>query len=64
MLSRGVKVAKGAIVKNSIIMQDSVIDEKVSVDYVIFDKELHVSAGRRLLGQDSYPLAIEKGGEI
>ena len=64
VLSRGVKVAKGAVVKNSIIMQDSIINENVSLDYVVFDKEVHVTAGRRLLGQDSYPLAIEKGGQI
>ncbi len=64
VLSRGVKVAKGAIVKNSILMQDSVIDESVSLDYVIFDKHVHVTEGRRLLGQDSYPLAIGKGGVI
>lgn len=64
VLSRGVKVSKGAVVKNSIIMQDSVIDESASVDYVIFDKHVHVTSGRRLLGQDSFPLAIEKGGTI
>ncbi|MBP3359215.1 MAG: glucose-1-phosphate adenylyltransferase subunit GlgD [Clostridia bacterium] len=64
VLSRGVKVAKGAVVKNSIIMQDSVIDEDVYIDHVIFDKEVYVTPGRKLLGQDSYPLAIEKGGKI
>jgi len=61
ILSRGVKVAKGATVKNSIIMQDSVIDEDVSLDHVVFDKEVHITTGRRLLGQENYPLAIAKG---
>ncbi|MBE7044582.1 MAG: glucose-1-phosphate adenylyltransferase subunit GlgD [Ruminococcaceae bacterium] len=60
ILSRGVKIAKGAVVKNSIIMQDSVIDSDVSLDYVVFDKEVHITKGRCLLGQDSYPLAIAK----
>ena len=64
VLSRGVYVAKGAVVKNSILMQDSVVDEDVCLDHVIFDKEVHVTKGRRLIGQDSYPLAIEKGGII
>lgn len=64
ILSRGVKVAKGAVVKNSIIMQDSVIDEDAYLDHVVFDKEVHITEGRKLLGQDSYPLAIEKGGII
>ena len=41
-----------------------VIEEDVCLDHVIFDKEVHVTKGRRLIGQDSYPLAIEKGGII
>ena len=45
-------------------MQDSVICENVYLDHVVFDKEVHVSENRKLIGQDSYPLAIEKGGKI
>lgn len=64
VLSRGVKVQKGAVVKNSIIMQDSVIDSNVVLDHVVFDKEVHITQGRKLLGQDVYPLAIAKGTVI
>jgi glucose-1-phosphate adenylyltransferase len=64
VLSRGVKIAKGAIVKNSIIMQDSVIEEGVELDHVVFDKEVHITKGRKLIGQESYPLAIAKGTRI
>lgn len=64
ILSRGVKIAKNAVVKNSIIMQDSVIDEGVELDHVVFDKEVHITSGRKLIGQASYPLAIEKGTNI
>ncbi len=64
ILSRGVKIAKGAVVKNSIIMQDSIIDEDVGLDHVVFDKEVHITKGRKLLGQENYPLAIAKGSTI
>ena len=64
ILSRGVKIAKGAVVKNSIIMQDTVIDEDAYLDTVVFDKEVHITAGRKLIGQDSFPLTIKKGGEV
>lgn len=64
ILSRGVKIKKGAVVKNSVIMQDSVVCENVYLDHVVFDKEVCVSENRKLIGQDSYPLAIEKGGKI
>ncbi|MGN1115147.1 MAG: glucose-1-phosphate adenylyltransferase subunit GlgD, partial [Candidatus Ornithomonoglobus sp.] len=40
ILSRGVRVAKGAVVQNSIIMQDSVIEKDVELNHVVFDKEV------------------------
>ena len=64
VLSRGVKVMKGAVVKNSIIMQDSVIEENVELSHVVFDKEVCVTKGRKLIGQESYPLCIAKGTQI
>ena len=64
VLARGVVVKKGATVKNSIIMQDSVIDVDVDLDHVVFDKEVYVTKGRKLIGQESYPLAISKGTRI
>lgn len=64
ILSRGVKVAKGATIRNSIIMQDSIIEEGVDLSHVVFDKEVHITKGRKLIGQESYPLAIAKGTKI
>ncbi len=64
VLSRAVRVEKGAVIKNSIIMQDSIIEKDVELDYVVFDKEVHITKGRKLLGQNSFPLAIAKSSEI
>ena len=64
ILSRGVRVEKGSVIKNSVIMQDSVIEAGVELDHVVFDKEVHITKGRRLLGQKTYPLAIAKGTVI
>ncbi len=47
VLSRGVKVAKGAVIKNSIIMQDSVIEEDVELSHVVFDKEVDITKGMK-----------------
>ncbi len=64
ILSRGVVVEKGAVVENSIIMQDSVIKSGAKVSHVVFDKEVEITSGRKLIGQESYPLAISKGSVI
>ena len=47
VIFRGVKVAKGAVVKNSIVMQDAQIQEGAEIDHCILDKQ---SVIRRLLG--------------
>lgn len=64
VLSRGVKVEKGAVVENSVVMQDSVIESNAVINHVVFDKEVVISSGRKLIGQENYPLAIAKGSVI
>lgn len=60
ILSRGVRIAPGAVVKNSIIMQDTEIQENVIVENVILDKDVIIRQGKRLVGQESYPVVIGK----
>ena len=64
ILSRGVVIKKGAVVKNTIIMQDSVVEEDVKLDYVVCDKEVHISAGGSLKGQKNCPMVLEKGKRV
>ncbi|HKL99314.1 MAG TPA: glucose-1-phosphate adenylyltransferase subunit GlgD [Mobilitalea sp.] len=60
ILFRGVKIAEGAVVKNSIVMQDTEIQEKVMLENAILDKEVIIRKGKHLIGQDSYPVVIRK----
>lgn len=64
ILFRGVKVAKGAKVKNSIIMPHSDIMENSILENVILDKEVIIRNGKRLSGQDTYPMLIRKKSVI
>lgn len=64
ILFRGVNVAKGAVIRNSIVMQDSVIYENAILENVITDKEVMIGSGRRLIGQESYPVVVGKRAEI
>lgn len=57
---RGVKIGKGSVVKNSVIMQDSRIMDNCCVENSIFDKEVILCSGKRLIGQETYPLVIGK----
>ena len=64
ILFRGVKVSRGASIKNSILFQDTVIGENVFANCVITDKNVVVRDGRILSGHESLPFFIEKGKMI
>ncbi len=61
VLFRGVKVAKGASVKNSIIMQDTYIGEGAEIECVVADKDVVIKSGKKLCGASTYPVFIGKG---
>jgi len=48
VLSPGVRIKPGAIVRNSIIMSDSVINEMAVIDLAIIDKNVHVGTRARI----------------
>ena len=60
ILFRKVKIHKGAIIKDCIIMQNSEIGENVFLENVIVDKDCCITAGKELIASKDYPLIIEK----
>ncbi len=64
ILFRGVKVGKGAVVRNSIIMQDNFIGENTSLNCVITDKNVVISDMKTLSGCSELPYFIQKGTRL
>lgn len=64
VIFRGVKIGKGAVVKNSILMQDTVIGAKCDINNVITDKNVKIGDMRMLTGSQNYPLFLGKGAVI
>lgn len=60
ILFRGVKVGKGAKVKNCVLMQDTVVEAGASVEYVISDKRVTITADKEVRGTDTFPVYIAK----
>ena len=54
------KVAKGAKVKNCILMQDTVVGAGSNIEYLITDKNVTVTAGKEMKGTDTFPVYIAK----
>ena len=64
ILFRGVKVGKGTVVKNSILMQDTFTGSDVTLNCVITDKDVTIRDGRHLSGHETMPFFVGKGGSV
>jgi glucose-1-phosphate adenylyltransferase len=61
ILFRGVKVHKGAVVRNSIVMQNGIIGEGGSLVNCILDKEVEIRPQQHLQGAEGMPfLAVKR----
>ena len=61
---RGVKVGRGSVIRNSVLLQNTTIADGVSLNCVITDKNVVIRDGRTLSGDASLPFFIGKGKMI
>ncbi len=64
IIFRGVRIGKGAVIKNCIIMQNTMISDNTHLEYVITDKNVLIKKSGTLVGYETYPLFIAKGKTI
>ncbi|HBU12216.1 MAG TPA: glucose-1-phosphate adenylyltransferase subunit GlgD [Clostridiales bacterium] len=64
VLFRSVYVGKGAKIKDCVIMQDSEVYNNATLEHVILDKSVNIRQGRRLVGDEVFPVVIRKGAIV
>ncbi|MBQ3182531.1 MAG: glucose-1-phosphate adenylyltransferase subunit GlgD [Clostridia bacterium] len=64
ILFRGVHIKKGAVIRNSILLQDTWAGENVGLNCVISDKKVFIRDGVALYGHETMPFYIAKGKMI
>ena len=64
VLFRGVKIAKGAKIRNSVLMQDTVVEANAELDCVVTDKNVTIEVGQELKGTDTQPFYVAKGHTV
>lgn len=60
IISRRVKVSKGAVLKNCIILQNCIIGENAKLYNIITDKYVSIGYNKELKGDITTPLVVEK----
>lgn len=61
ILSRGVRIERGAVVRNSILLQDTIVGAGAELNCVVTDKNVVIRDGRKLSGHETLPFFIHKG---
>lgn len=64
VLFRGVKVGKGAKVKNCILMQGTVVGDNAELNYLITDKNVSICENHILTSSPQYPMYVGKGASV
>ena len=57
---RGVKIGRGTVVKNSILMQGTITGENVSLNAIVTDKNVVIKDRRVLSGCETHPFYVSK----
>lgn len=64
VIFRGVKIGKNTVIKDSIIMQDTVIGNDCTMSCIIVDKDVNISDGKILSASKTKPFFIAKKTNI
>ncbi len=64
ILFRDVRVEKGAVVENAILMQGTVVRAGAHVSHAVLDKDVVLSEGKSLAGLAEFPLYVKKGKQL
>jgi len=64
VVCRNVRIGAGAVVKNCILQDGTIVDKGASLDCVITDRLVVISEKRSMAGYRTYPLYIEKARVI
>lgn len=64
IIFKGARVEEGAVVKDSIIMQDGYVGRNAKLNCVIADKDVNIKDGVELAGAATFPVTLSKGTSI
>ncbi|MBR0373181.1 MAG: glucose-1-phosphate adenylyltransferase subunit GlgD [Mogibacterium sp.] len=64
IIFRGVRVKKGAVVENCVLMQDVLVGEAARLNYAVLDKNVTINDCRMLSGYITHPFYVGHGENI
>jgi len=64
VIFRGAKISRNAVLRNCIVMQDTIIGEDCRLEWIITDKSVIITDGKKLTADKEYLMYISKSKRI
>ena len=64
VIFRGVRVERGAVVKNSVLFSGTYVGKNASLNCIVTDKDVYISDGVVLSGNDTMPFYVQKRRKV
>ncbi len=64
VIFRGVRIDEGAVVRNSIVMQDTIVEAGTDLNYIVTEKNVVVRKGKTIAGCEGYPFFVPFGSVL
>jgi len=64
VIFRGVKIEKGAVVRNSVLFHGTYVGKNASLNCIVTDKDVHISDGVSLSGNENMPFYVQKRRKV
>ena len=64
IICRNVKIGAGAVVKNCILQDGTIVEKKATLECIVADRDVIISERRGMMGYRTYPVYIERNRVI
>ena len=64
VIFRGVHVGKGTVIRDSVLFHGTYVEDNVELNCIVTDKDVHITRGVKLSGNENMPFYIQKGRKV
>lgn len=64
VIFRGVHIGKGTVVKDSVLFHGTYVEDNVELNCIVTDKDVHITSGAKLSGNENMPFYVQKKRKI
>jgi glucose-1-phosphate adenylyltransferase len=64
VIFRGVHIGKGAVIRDSVLFHGTYVEDNAELNCIVTDKDVHITKGVKLSGNENMPFYIQKGRKV